>query len=182
MGSVSRQLPGSRVVGDAVARGHFHLPLPTFPRCRGGFGRPFLIFPARSPEGACAEGPKIRSDSRHSLPPHKGTASWDMGLGRYFPGENEIGLLPLHPASRDGQHQGMAIDAGVQVFSVTVAGRTEHPQMFFGDVDDVQRKADPPCGCPGLFGREERGRKGDPQDLDPLLLDHLEGQHAVQPP
>ncbi len=78
------------------------------------------------------------------------------------------------------KHQRVAVDAGIHVLPVAVTGRTEHLQVFFRDVEHDERKADPLCGHARLCGAEKGGLKGDPQNLDPLFRDDLEGQDAVQ--
>jgi hypothetical protein len=52
--------------------------------------------------------------------------------------------------------------------------------MFVGNVQNGQGKADLRGGAAGFPCAEEGGLKGDPQDIDSLILDDLDGKDAVK--
>ncbi len=101
-------------------------------------------------------------------------------LPQDFPGEDEIRPCLFHYFPSLGQHERMAVNARVHVFSVAVPGGFEHYQMRMGEVDDSKGKADFFRGEPGPGSIEEGGFEGNSLDIDALLPDQLDRKDAVQ--
>ena len=162
------------VGGDAVMHGHLHLPFPAPPLDIAESAAVHLALPLRFRlrQELRAQGPEDAVRITRILG-HDVERLFSLGHGTLtenLPGEDEIGPLLLHPLSGNLEHQRVAVDAGVHVLPVAVPGRAEHLQVFLRDVENGEGQADPFGGRPGLCGAEKGGLKGDPQDLDPLLL------------
>ncbi len=76
----------------------------------------------------------------------------------------------------------MAVNAGVHVAPVSVSGFLEHFQKHGADIHGTGGNARNAPGSEPRFGTEKRGAESDTDELQRLLLEHLDRQDAVQSP
>jgi hypothetical protein len=74
----------------------------------------------------------------------------------------------------------MTVDAGIHVFSITVAGSSKHDEIFFGYVYNLKGKVDMPSRIPCLFGTEKRCFECHTFNVNILTPDNLNGKHTVK--
>ena len=133
------------------------------------------------------EGPQYQAlQAAFPIDDPKGLAMLGHGpLPQHLTGGQEGAAKLLHPPCGHPTHQGMAIDAWIQVPAVAMMGPSNHLEVLLSHPGHLQGKLGP-SGDPPQALLETLGQKGGvhPQTdhLQSLLLEDLGRQEAVQPP
>ncbi len=101
-------------------------------------------------------------------------------LTEHLTGKQKVEVSLTHHFTGDAEHHGMAVDAGVEITTVAVAGIFQHLQMNIADVLDDQWNTDLASGNSGSLGAEKGRDIDNAGDIDSLPLEGHSGQYAVE--
>ena len=117
-------------------------------------------------------------------------------LADHLAGEDEIEAALLHPLPRLADHEGLAVETGIEVGAIAVLGIEDDVLVFFDDIDDVeldsQLLGDPQsvvasrpglgfvANCVGVPLDTETREEVEPFDVHALVENDLCRQHGVK--
>jgi hypothetical protein len=72
------------------------------------------------------------------LRPEKSYSCSRSTLTDHLPGDHEIETVTFDPVTRPGNHEYLAVEAGIQVGAITIVRIEHHLFVFIDDIDNVQ--------------------------------------------